>query len=147
MDVVSTQGNSNIIWTGVWGVAKGRVRVSGREQSVQGCACNNQNSPRLLPQQSCAATAFTTGRSDLAGALNQSCASSLSNSLLKHSLEKYARRELSEQPCCARSHRGGPAAQAVPSPGFSQAALLLACVRGEEAGGGSQLCSRGTVTP
>lgn len=126
----------------MWGVAKGRVRVSSREQSVQGCACNNQNSPRLLPQQSCAATA---GRSDLPGALKQSCASLLSNSLLKHSLEIYARWELGEQPCRARSHRGGPAIQAVPSPGFSQTALLLACVRGEAAGGGSQLCSRGTV--
>lgn len=48
MDVVSTQGNSNIIWTGVWGVAKVRERANGREQLVQGCACNNQSSPVFI---------------------------------------------------------------------------------------------------
>lgn len=61
--------------------------------------------------------------------------------------KKQAHWGLSEQPRCARSHRGGPAARAVPSPGFSQTALLPAWVEGEVAGGGSQLCSIGTVTP
>lgn len=100
----------------MWGVAKGRVRVSGREQSVQGCACINQSSPRLLPQQSCVATGFTTGRSDLPGALNRRCASLLSTSLLKQSLEKTGTlRTQRAAPLCTQPQRR-PSSPGCPQP-------------------------------